>query len=289
MRAVVFKGPYSVEVEDRPIPRIQDPTDIICQVQYAGLCGTELHMYRGHQETPTGFILGHEFTGTVVEIGSAVKTLKIGDKITCPFSTTCGERFYCTKDLTSRCVKATLIGTAALDGAQAEYLRVPLADSTAVVAPSGIDEKTLVMMADILPTGYFAASNGFRLLTDAEREDPVVVVIGCGPVGLCALVAARSFKPKHLFAIDSVPSRLRQAKLLGAETLDFQTDMEGLKQRIRDVTNGRGADVVLEIVGLKPALRLAFDILRPWGVISSVGVHSEDVRDFQDAWHARSR
>jgi threonine dehydrogenase-like Zn-dependent dehydrogenase len=239
-------------------------------------------MYRGHQKTPTGFILGHEFTGTVVEVGNSVQTLAIGDKITCPFSTTCGECFYCKKSLTSRCLKALLIGTAALDGAQAEYVRIPLADSTAVKVPPGIEEKTLVMMADILPTGYFAASNGFRLLTEAEQEDAVVVVIGCGPVGLCALVSARSFKPRNLFAIDSVPSRLEQARLLGAEPLNFQTDMERLKRRINDVTDGRGVDVCMEIVGLKLALRLAFDILRPWGVISSVGVHNEDVRSLRN-------
>ncbi|KAF2100886.1 GroES-like protein [Rhizodiscina lignyota] len=290
MRAVVFKGPYSVAVEDRPIPQIQEPTDIIAKVQYAGLCGTELHMYRGHQKTPTDFIIGHEFNGTVIQVGADVKTLKVGDKITCPFSTTCGECFYCKKNLTSRCVKAMLIGTAALDGAQAEFVRVPLADSTAVISPPDIDDKVLVMMADILPTGYFAASNGFRLLTEAEREDAVIAVVGLGPVGLCALVSASTFKPKHIFAIESVPARLQQAKDLGAEPLNFQTDMEGLKQRVAEVTEGRGVDLILEIVGLSPALRLGFDILRPWGVISSVGVHNGEVPwTANEAYHKNLR
>lgn len=103
------------------------------------------------------------------------------------------------------------------------------------------------------------------------------MVIGCGPVGLCALIAALEYKPKHIFAIDSVPSRLELARLLGAEPLNFQTDMDGLKKRIKDVTEGRGADVVMEVVGLSPALRMGFDILRPWGTISSVGVHSAEV------------
>jgi threonine dehydrogenase-like Zn-dependent dehydrogenase len=145
-------------------------------------------------------------------------------------------------------------------------------------APSGIKDEILVLMADIFPTGYFAALNGFSQLNEAQRAEATVVVIGCGPVGLCAVVAASSYKPKHLFAIDSVPSRLDLAKSLGAEPLNFQTDPEHLQQRIKEVTEGRGADVVLEVVGLTPALKLGFDILRPWGILSSVGVHNAEVR-----------
>lgn len=141
-------------------------------------------------------------------------------------------------------------------------------------APPGIEEKKLVLMADIFPTGYFAASNAFSSMSKEEIADSTVVVIGCGPVGLCALVNAVDYKPKHLFAVDSIESRLDIAKSLGAEPLNFQKDREGLEQRIKDVTQGRGADVVIEVVGLSPALKLGFDILRPWGIISSVGVHN---------------
>ncbi|ETI20807.1 hypothetical protein G647_07149 [Cladophialophora carrionii CBS 160.54] len=290
MRAVVFKGPYDVVVEDRPTPKIQDPGDIIVKVEYAGLCGTELHMYRGHQKTAPGFILGHEFTGTVVELGADVRGFKKGDKITCPFSLTCGECFYCERELSSRCVKAALTGTVALDGAQAEYIRIPLADSTAVLAPPQIDSKALIMMADIFPTGYFAASNGFRLLTELERPDTTVVVVGCGPVGLCALVSASKWKPKNIIAVDSVPSRLEQARALGAEPWNFQTDLQGLKARVAELTDGRGADVALELVGLSPALRLAFDLIRPWGVLSSVGVHNGEVPwTANEAYHKNLR
>lgn len=141
-------------------------------------------------------------------------------------------------------------------------------------APPGIEEKKLVLMADIFPTGYFAASNAFSSMSKEEIADSTVVVIGCGPVGLCALVNAVDYKPKHLFAVDSIESRLDIAKSLGAEPLNFQKDREGLEHRIKDVTQGRGADVVIEVVGLSPALKLGFDILRPWGIISSVGVHN---------------
>ncbi|KAL1639111.1 hypothetical protein SLS58_008313 [Diplodia intermedia] len=267
MRAVVFKGPGKVAVEDRPIPTIQEPTDIVVKVDYTALCGSELHVFRGHQPSGTGFIMGHEFTGTVDEVGKDVKTVQKGDKIVSPF--TC---FYCKKGFSSRCEKCLLLGCAALDGAQAEYVRVPLADSTVMKAPPDIEENKLVLMADIFPTGYFAAANAFSSLAKDDIADATVVVIGCGPVGLCALINAVDYKPKHLFAVDSIEDRLNLAKSLGAEPLNFQTDREGLDKRIKEVTEGRGADVVIEVVGLSPALKLGFDILRPWGIISSVGI-----------------
>jgi threonine dehydrogenase-like Zn-dependent dehydrogenase len=165
---------------------------------------------------------------------------------------------------------------------------VPLADTSIVKAPPGIEEKYLVLMADIWPTGYFAASNAFATLSPEQIKEATVVVIGCGPVGLCAVINAEEYKPKHLFAIDSVESRLELAKSLGAEPLNFMTDKEGLEKRIKEVTDGRGADVVIEVVGLSPALKMGFEILRPWGIISSVGVHNAEVsRSFKviSAWN----
>jgi threonine dehydrogenase-like Zn-dependent dehydrogenase len=135
----------------------------------------------------------------------------------------------------------------------------------------------LVLMADIFPTGYFAASNAFKEFTREQVSDLTVVLIGCGPVGLLALINALEYKPKHLLAVDSVPSRLDHARTLGAEPWNFQTDREGLDKRVKELTDGRGADVVIEVVGLSPALRTAFDLLRPWGTISSVGVHNAEV------------
>jgi len=145
-------------------------------------------------------------------------------------------------------------------------------------APQEIDEKALVLMADIFPTGYYGAKNAFGLLNPEERKDAVVVVIGCGPVGLCAIIAALEHKPKHLFAVDGVESRLDLAKGLGAEPLNFMKDRDGMFARVKEVTEGRGADAVIEVVGLSPALRTAYDLLRPFGVISSIGVHNAEVR-----------
>ncbi|KAF2125698.1 GroES-like protein [Dothidotthia symphoricarpi CBS 119687] len=277
MKSVVFKAPGKVVIESRPIPKIKEPTDVIVKVDKTALCGSELHVFRGHQPSGTDFVMGHEFTGHVHEAGSSVKTLKAGDHVVCPFTTSCGECFYCTRGFSSRCVKSQLFGSVGLDGAQAEYVRVPLADSTAVKAPPGIKDEALVLMADIFPTGMFAAKNAFKHFTPEEIKDAVVVLIGCGPVALCALCNIIDFKPKHILAVDSVPSRLDLAKTLGAEPWNFQTDREGLNNRVKELSDGRGADAVIEVVGLSPALRMGFELLRPWGVLSSVGVHNGEI------------
>jgi threonine dehydrogenase-like Zn-dependent dehydrogenase len=187
------------------------------------------------------------------------------------------ECFYCRSGYSSRCVKSLLFGSVQLDGGQAEYVRVPLADGTVVKAPESISDNALVLMADIWPTGFFGATAAFKMLQADQICDATVVVIGCGPVGLCAIVSALEHKPKHLFAVDSVEDRLNLAKKLGAEPLNFQADREGMFRRIRAVTDGRGADAVVEVVGLSPALRTAFELVRPFGVISSIGVHNAEV------------
>lgn len=221
--------------------------------------------------------MGHEFTGTVVSLGSSVTTLQEGDKIVSPFTLSCGSCFYCANHFSSRCSKGLLFGSAGLDGAQAEYVRIPLADSTVVKAPEGVRDTALVLMADIWPTGFFAASNAFSSFSKEQIANLTVVVIGCGPVGLCALINAEEYKPKHLIAVDGVQSRLDLAKGLGAEPWNFQTQREELDVRVKDLTEGRGADVVIEVVGLSPALKMGFELLRPWGVMSSVGVHNGEV------------
>lgn len=144
---------------------------------------SELHVFRGHQPSPTGFIMGHEFTGTVTVVGPSVTTVRIGDQIVSPFTVSCGSCFYCANGFTSRCEKSKLFGTAALDGAQAQYVRIPLADATVVKAPAGIKDEALVLMADIFPTGYFAAKNAFKEMSREQVEGCTAVVVGCGPVG----------------------------------------------------------------------------------------------------------
>ncbi|ODQ55691.1 alcohol dehydrogenase [Saitoella complicata NRRL Y-17804] len=273
MKAVIFKGVGKVAVEDRPIPTIQDPKDIIVKVSMTALCGSELHVYRGHQKSATDFIMGHEFTGVVHELGDDVKTVKKGDLVVTPFTVSCGECFYCKRGFTSRCEKSLLFGTPTLDGGQAEYVRIPLADASVIKAPEDVDPTVLNLMADIFPTGYFAASRVLKDLPEEERKTSVNVVIGCGPVGICAIIAAREMV-ETIYAIDSVPERLAEAKAHGAIPINLN---DNPKDVILKATNGRGADNVLEIVGHADALQLGFDLLRPWGRISSVGVHNENI------------
>lgn len=231
--------------------------------------------------------MGHEFTGIITSIGSSVKSLAPGDKVVCPFTISCQECFYCTHGHSSRCSSVRLFGSPLLDGGQAEYIRVPLADSTCVKAPSQIEDRALLLMADIFPTGFFGAKNAFGLLRGhVQPEEATIVVVGCGPVGLCAIVSALEYKPKYLFAVDSVESRLELARGLGAEPLNFAVEggREKMFERVKEVTGGRGADAVIEVVGLSPALRTAFDLIRPFGVISSIGVHNAEVSFMVERW-----
>ncbi|KAJ4263361.1 hypothetical protein NW762_006180 [Fusarium torreyae] len=277
MKCVVLNGPFQVSLENRPIPQVQDEQDIVVKVSATALCGSDLHLYRGHMSGGAGFIMGHEFTGTVVSIGSGVKTVQVGDRVVSAFTTSCGECFYCRSGCSARCVKSLLFGTKFLDGGQAEYVRVPSADGTVIRAPDTISDQALILMADIFPTGYFGVKAAVEMTTSIDIKDATVVVIGCGPVGLCAVIAAANVQPKHLFAIDSVPERLKQAQSLGATPLNFLQDKEGMHQQIKDVTEGRGADIVIEVVGQSPALRTAFDLLRPSGTLSSIGVHNGEI------------
>ncbi|KAH9900539.1 GroES-like protein [Xylariomycetidae sp. FL2044] len=278
MNAVVFEGPYKVSLQQRPVPQIREETDIIVKVQTTALCGSELHTFRGLEPTGrTGFIMGHEFVGTVAATGKDVKTVTIGDKIVCPFTVSCMDCFYCKNGYSSRCTSNALFGSEHLDGAQADYVRVPLADGTVVKAPPEIDDQALILMADIFPTGWHGARNAFASLSRDAWSEATAVVVGCGPVGMCAIVAALEYAPKHLFAIDGVDSRLELARGLGAEPLNFVSDRAGMVERIREVTDGRGADVVIEVVGFKDALRTAYDVLRPFGFISSIGVHNSEL------------
>ncbi|KAJ4177975.1 hypothetical protein NW755_013525 [Fusarium falciforme] len=277
MKAVVFDGVLQVSVQDRPFPKIQNDDDVIIKVHMTALCGSELHVYRGIEPSTTGYIMGHEFTGTVVAAGHGVKSVQIGDKVVSPFTTSCGTCFFCVNSGTARCVNSQPLGSERLDGAQAEYVRVPQADGTIIKAPATIPDQALILMADIFPTGYFGVKSALEMMPRLRTQDATIVVVGCGPVGLCAIASAAALHPRHLFAVDSVSNRLDQARNLGAEPLNFVANKTGLKDRIAQVTGGRGADIVVEVVGLSPALRTAFDLVRPFGAISSIGVHNAEI------------
>ncbi|CAK7896652.1 alcohol dehydrogenase 2 [[Candida] anglica] len=284
MKAVVFHGPYDVKTEVRPTPTIQDPKDAIVKVSYSGLCGTDLHPYRGHIKGAPGQIVGHEFIGTVVSVGSAVSNFKINDKVLSAFTIQCGECWYCLHGYTGQCDKTNTFGKVGLDGGQAEYVRIPYADSTLVLKPlskDDVDDSVYVLMADIFITGYFGvkkivdqlsleAARGYPRST---RQEVSILQIGCGPVGLCALKIAKHLGFQNIVVLDSIPSRLEQALEFGAKkAINFEKEPEALKQYIVENTGNVGFDAVLEVVGATSALRTAYESVRRNGFISSLGM-----------------
>lgn len=238
------------------------------------------HYYRGHQKSTPGFVCGHETVGHIFALGTSVTNFQIGDHVVVPFSTACGSCFYCTRNESSRCSNGVLFGcvtpTFTVDGGQAEYIRVPNAASSLMKAPASISEDMLVLMADVFPTGYFAASRFLKGLTEPQQQETVAVVLGCGPVGICAIASAIYLTGGRakIFAVDSVPERLEEARKLGAIPISLSEDPV---RAVREASHERGADVVMEAVGHADALELAFDLIRPFGKISSVGVHNEQI------------
>lgn len=270
MRAVTFLGPLALEVAEVAEPSIEVATDVIVRVELAGICGSDLHPYRGHEVgLDEGTVLGHEFVGEVVAVGAEVHDLPVGTIVVSPFSTSCGRCFNCRRGLTARCERGELFGWVeegrGLHGAQAEYVRVPLADSTLVQLPEGAEVSAASLFAgDILSTGLFAAHSGNVGAATA------VTVLGCGPVGLMSVLASAERGASDVWAVDSVPERLELAATCGAVPVDLAQDPIGAIRR-----DGHGPDVVIDAVGSPEATRLAYDIVRPGGVIVAVGVHTE--------------
>ena len=271
MQALTFGGVETILYGSVTDPRILQPTDAIVQITLAGICGSDLHVYHGRESgLDEGTVMGHEFVGTIVEKGKAVKGFNKGSKVLSPFTTSCGECFYCRIGLTCRCEKGHLFGWVqsghGLHGAQAQYVRVPMADSTLIPLSNDLGETKGLLLGDIFSTGYFCAENA------GVNNQGTYVVIGCGPVGLMTILAAKYLGAKNLFAIDFSNERLQMAGEFGATPLD--PSAIDIRSTILDATNGRGADAVMEVVGSPEALRLAIEMLRPGGTISSVGVHT---------------
>lgn len=271
MQALTFGGIETINHQSVPDPKILQSTDAIVQITLSGICGSDLHVYHGREQgLDKGTVMGHEFVGTVIETGNSVRNFKKGSRVLSPFTTSCGECFYCRIGLTCRCEKGKLFGwvqnNAGLHGAQAQFVRVPMADTTLIPLSNDLSEEKGLLLGDIFSTGYFCADNA-----DLHNTG-TYVVIGCGPVGLMTIVAAKHLGAENLFAIDVSDERLVMAKELGGTPLN--SSITDPITSILNVTNGRGADAVMEVVGSEDALRLAIDLLRPGGTISSVGVHT---------------
>jgi 2-desacetyl-2-hydroxyethyl bacteriochlorophyllide A dehydrogenase len=269
VKALTFTGLQKITYETIADPSIVHPTDAIVKVNRCAICGSDLHVFYGREAgIDHHTAMGHEFTGEVVEVGRDVKTLRKGELVMSPFTTSCGKCFYCTRGLSARCVNSQLFGWVedgvGLHGGQSEFVRVPMADGTLVKIPDGVSTDEALLLGDILSTGFFCAKQAGILAKETQ------VVIGCGPVGLMAVLGAKHYGAENLYAIDTVPERLAMAKQFGAIPID-PTRSNAL-DTVRETTEGRGADAVMEAVGSGGAGKLAYDLLRPGGTISVVGV-----------------
>ena len=278
MKALTFNGVESIRYETVADPALIDPRDALVRVTATAVCGSDLHAYHGREiGLDHGTIMGHEFTGEVVEVGSEVHSLVPGARVAGPFTTSCGVCFYCRRELTCRCAEGELFGWVekgrGLHGTQAEMARVPLADSTLMVLPDGVSPEEAILLGDVLSTGFFCADMA------EVAEGGTYVVLGCGPVGLMAILGARERGARTVIAVDSVAERLRMAERFGAVPLDM--NREDPVSFVRDRTGGRGADAVLEAVGNRSAGRLAVDMVRPCGIIAAAGVHNEERFSFR--------
>lgn len=279
MKAVCFAGIQKVDILDLEDPKIEDGRDAIVRVRLAGLCGSDLHPYFGREiGIDRGTVLGHEFVGEVEAIGDQVSRLSVGQRVCAPFTTNCGDCYYCQIGLTSRCTRGQLFGWRekgrGLHGGQATKVRVPLADSTLMAVPDSLSDETALLLGDNLSTGYFAV--------DMVQADPqgLFVVVGCGTVGLLAIQCAVAAGIGNLIAVDPNPARLELAATLGAETC---SDAKQAIDRVRTRTDGRGADGVMELVGLPEAQQLAYELIRPGGRMSVIGCHCEPQFAFSPA------
>ena len=273
MKALAFHGNQLIRHESIGDPEILQPTDVIVKMKACAICGSDLHVYHEREKgIDPGTAMGHEFAGEIVEIGKSVLTHRKGDVVMSPFTTNCGQCFYCRLGLTCRCIHNQLYGWVekgkGLHGGQAEYVRVPLADSTLMKIPDGVSLEEGLLLGDILSTGFFCAQQA------EVKPKGTYAVVGCGPVGLMAILGARELGAEKIFAIDTVPERLAMAEAFGAMAIDGRN--QSAPEMIRDVTEGRGADAVLEAVGSNSAVRLAIELVRPGGIISSVGVCNDE-------------
>jgi len=281
MRAIVYHGPGNKEWEEVPNPTIVDDTDAIVRVDAVTICGTDLHILKGDVPAVTeGRILGHEAVGTVQEVGSGVKTVRPGDRVLVSCITSCGRCRFCREGRYGLCTGGGgwILGHL-IDGTQAEYVRVPFADTSTHPVPAEVADEAVLMLADIGPTGYEVG-----VLNGGIRPGDTVAVVGAGPIGLSAILTAQLFSPGQIVAIDIADSRLDAAKQFGATSL-INNVREDPAEIINQMTEGLGADVTIEAVGTPETFELCARLVRPGGRVANVGVHGKPaILHLEDLW-----
>src|SRR4249920_992570 len=273
VKALVYHGPGQKSWDTVPDPAPAEPTDIVVQIDTTTICGTDLHILKGDVPAVTdGRILGHEAVGTVTAVGSAVSTLAEGDRVLVPAITPCGRCSYCKRAMPSHCQAAGGIGWIfghLIDGTQAEYARVPFAETSVHKVPQGVTDEQVLFLADILPTGYEVGVRNGQV-----KPGDVVAVVGAGPIGLAAVLGAQLYSPTHVIAIDQADARLEAAKTFGADIV-VNNSREDALAVVLEMTDGLGADVAIEAVGVPATFELATRLARPGGHIANIGVHGE--------------
>ncbi|MDI3263026.1 MAG: zinc-dependent alcohol dehydrogenase family protein [Fulvimonas sp.] len=272
MKALVYQGPGKKALEERPRPAIQAPSDAIVKVLKTTICGTDLHILKGDVPTCTpGRILGHEGVGVVEEVGAAVTAFKPGDHVLISCISACGKCDYCRRGMYSHCTTGGWILGNEIDGTQAEYVRTPHADTSLYHVPAGADEEALVMLSDILPTGFECG-----VLNGKVAPGSSVAIVGAGPVGLAALLTAQFYSPAQLIMLDLDDNRLEIARRFGA-THAINSGKGNVVDEVKAITDGRGVDTAIEAVGVPATFHLCEDLVAPGGVIANVGVHGAKV------------
>lgn len=267
MKALVYRGPEKIGLEDVPVPHIIEPDDAIVRVTTSTICGTDIHIWHGGMpEVQSPRVIGHEFVGEVVEVGPNVRNAKVGDMVAVSCVTQCGECFYCVRGMYSHCTTGSWIFGYMIDGCQAEYVRVPHANLGMFSIPEGLTEEDVLFVGDILSTGYFGAENA-----KIEPGD-TVAVMGCGPVGMCAMTTAKLWGPSRIIAVDINQDRLNVALKQGIADIGLNPLKVNVQEAIKELTGGLGADRTMEANGATPTYQLALDCVRPGGNVSLIGV-----------------
>jgi 2-desacetyl-2-hydroxyethyl bacteriochlorophyllide A dehydrogenase len=272
VRAVTFQAPGEVRIEERPDPSLQAPDDAIVRVESTGICGSDLHIYHGRVQIEPGFVIGHEYVGTVADAGDAVSEVAVGDRVLGTYGTACGGCFFCRRGEYHKCDESRVFGHGAtlgsLQGAQAELLLVPRANLVLRRVPEGISDDVALFAGDVAGTAYHAIAEG------GLEPGASVAVLGLGPVGLCAVQVARAAGASLIVAVDSVAERLRVAESLGATSVHLTEDDP--RGAVKQLT-GRGVDLAIDAVGHPEALDLACRLARKAGTVSVTGVYAEPI------------
>jgi len=268
MKALIYRGPGQKAIEDRPMPEIQKPGDAVVKILKTTICGTDLHILKG--DVPScapGRILGHEGVGVVEAVGPAVTAFKKGDHVLVSCISSCGKCELCRRGMYSHCQTGGWILGNEIDGTQAEYVRTPHADTSLYPVPKGVDEEALVMLSDILPTGFECG-----VLNGKVAPGGTVAIVGSGPIGLAALLTAQLYSPGRIIMIDLDDNRLAVARTFGATDTVNSGDGKAA-DAVKALTGGQGVDTAIEAVGIPATFELCQDLVAPGGVIANIGVH----------------